>query len=44
MISSNLLMKMNNAISGPTDVFSNLNDFKNETTPIDNLGGESNFE
>lgn len=44
MISSNLLMKMNNAISGPTDVFNNLNDFKNETTPINDLGGESNFE
>jgi hypothetical protein len=40
MISDNLLIRMKSDINGPTDVFNSLNDFKNETTPIDDLGGE----
>ena len=39
MISDNLLIRMKSDINGPTDVFNSLNDFKNETTPIDDLGG-----
>lgn len=37
-ISNNLLMKMDNAVNGPKDIFSNLSDFKNS----DEIGGDVN--